>query len=292
MIGGASLLSLLSLLSAWVAAAFIVATTVAIGIAHAQAAAPSLQLARADGSPAVVLLGEVHDNAAQHALRLEAFRALLVSGARPALLMEQLDRERQGDIDRARAGAVRIDADTLIAAAAGSKQWNWAFYRPFIELALAHDLPLLAANVSRQDTQRVMTQGLAESGFDAKVPPEITQAHAAEIEASHCGMVNPAQAQRMASAQIARDQFMARQVEANAARGVVLLAGNGHVRIDTGVPRWLSTATRARSTAIGFLEEGDTSNNTRYDRVITTPRQPREDPCAAMRQAVPAESKS
>ena len=290
MIGGAPRLS------AWVAAAFFVATTVAAGVAtripHAQAAAPPLQLARGDGSPAVVLLGEVHDNAAQHALRLEAFRALLASGARPALLMEQLDREHQGDIDRARAGAVRIDADTLIAAAAGSKQWNWAFYRPFIELALAHDLPLLAGNVSRQDTQRVMAQGLAESGFDAKVPPEITQAHAAEIEASHCGMVNAAQAQRMASAQVARDQFMARQVDANAARGVVLLAGNGHVRIDTGVPRWLSAATRARSTAIGFLEEGDDASTTRYDRVITTPRQPREDPCAAMHQAVPAESKS
>ena len=65
----------------------------------------------------------------------------------------------------------------------------------------------------------MMAQGLAENGFDAKVPPEITQAHTAEIEASHCGMVNPAQAQRMASAQVARDQFMARQVDANAARG-------------------------------------------------------------------------
>jgi hypothetical protein len=32
----------------------------------------------------VVLLGEVHDNAAQHALRLDAFRAALAAGARPA----------------------------------------------------------------------------------------------------------------------------------------------------------------------------------------------------------------
>ena len=35
----------------------------------------------------VVLLGEVHDNAAQHALRLSAFEALLARGARPALVM-------------------------------------------------------------------------------------------------------------------------------------------------------------------------------------------------------------
>jgi len=35
----------------------------------------------------VVLLGEVHDNAAQHALRLRAFEARLATCARPALVM-------------------------------------------------------------------------------------------------------------------------------------------------------------------------------------------------------------
>ncbi len=253
----------------------------------ARAAAPVPQLAAPDGRPAVVLLGEVHDNATQHAVRLEAFKALLATGARPALLMEQLDRERQGDIDRARSAAPRPDADLLIAAAGGSKQWNWAFYRPFIDLAIRHDLPLLAANVSRQDAQRVMASGLADNGFEASVSPDITNAYAEEIEGSHCGMVNAAQATRMASAQVARDQFMARLVEAHAPRGVVLLAGNGHVRIDTGVPRWLAVATGARSTSIGFLEDGDTSAS-RYDRVVTTPRQAREDPCAAMRQGRPS----
>src|SRR5688500_17120311 len=39
----------------------------------------------------VVLLGEVHDNATQHAVRAEALRRLLASGARPALAFEQFD---------------------------------------------------------------------------------------------------------------------------------------------------------------------------------------------------------
>ena len=43
----------------------------------------------------VVLLGEVHDNAAQHALRVAALRQLLAAGARPAIAFEQLDRERR-----------------------------------------------------------------------------------------------------------------------------------------------------------------------------------------------------
>ena len=248
-------------------------------------------LALANGAQAaepgrVLLLGEVHDNAVQHALRLEALRSLLASGARPALLMEQFDREKQADIDRLRAAPTRPDADALIAAAGGAGQWDWALYRPFVQLALSHDLPLLAANVSRQDARRVMSAGLADSGFDAQVPADISRAHTAAIEASHCGMVDAPLAGRMATAQIARDQFMARLIDANAARGAVLLAGNGHVRTDSGVPRWLSPATRSRAVAVGYLEEGDDSASA-YDRVVTTPRQPRADPCAGMRAPAP-----
>ena len=71
----------------------------------------------------VVLLGEVHDNAAQHALRLRAFETLLASGARPALALEQFDRNRQADIDQALARTPRPDADALQAAAGGAKGW-------------------------------------------------------------------------------------------------------------------------------------------------------------------------
>jgi uncharacterized iron-regulated protein len=239
---------------------------------------PTLDLRQAP----IVLLGEVHDNAAQHALRLQAFKALLATGARPALLMEQFDRERQADIDRVRAQTMPVDADHLIAAAGSAgTRWNWAFYRPFMQEALAHGLPIVAANVSRADAQRVMAHGLAASGFDADVPPEIGTAHAEHIERSHCGKVDAALARRMAAAQVARDQFMARMVEAHAARGVLLLAGNGHVRSDVGVPRWLTPATRALTLSIGLVEAGDDSAAA-YDRRVDTARQPRKDPCASM----------
>src|SRR5262245_41092424 len=58
-------------------------------------------LARAIGGHAVVLLGEVHDNSAQHSLRVAALRRLLETGARPAVAFEQFDREHQVDNDRA-----------------------------------------------------------------------------------------------------------------------------------------------------------------------------------------------
>ncbi len=230
----------------------------------------------------VVLLGEVHDNTAQHALRLAALGALLERGARPALAMEQIDRERQPQLDALLARQPPPDAAT-VAAAVVDKSWNRAFYEPYIALALRYRLPIVAANVGRDEARRVMREGLAAAGFDAAVPAPLLAAQAHDIEQGHCGALDAATAQRMALAQVARDQFMARVLERHAARGVVLLAGNGHVRSDIGAPHWLDAATRARSEAIGLVEQGEDDDG-HYDRRLVTPRQPRADPCAALRR--------
>ena len=239
----------------------------------------------------LVLLGEVHDNAVQHALRLRAFEASLAAGHRPALLMEQFDRDRQADIDRQRAQRPAPDAAALVAAAsAPGAGWDWAFYKPFITLALRHDLPIVAANVSRTEARAVMKQGLAASGFNPTVPADVEAGIVAAVLASHCGLLDEATARRMALAQSARDQFMAQMVEKHASRGVLLLAGNGHVQTDLGVPRWLSPATRARSESIGLLEGDGAGAPAPFDRVVFTAAQARPDPCEGMRK--PAASAS
>jgi uncharacterized iron-regulated protein len=252
------------------------AALVALAALCACSTAPALRFEQP-----VVLLGEVHDNAAQHALRLRAFEAWLASGARPALVMEQFDRERQPAIDRLRERVPPPDADAVIAAG-GSTGWAWDFYKPFIALALRHGLPIVAANVSRDDARKVMRDGLQAVGFDPTVPDDVLSVQAQGIEDSHCGQIDSGTARRMALAQVARDQAMARLLDIHADRGVLLLAGNGHVRTDIGVPRWLSPATRGRSEAIGLLER-DSAGTDRFDRVLFTDPQPRADPCASLR---------
>jgi uncharacterized iron-regulated protein len=251
------------------------------------------RLGAAIGEHRIVLLGEVHDNAAQHALREQALRQWIERGARPTLLMEQFDRERQGELDRALAQP-DANADAVIAAAGAASTrpgqgWHWPFYRPYVALAIEYRLPIVAANVSRADARRVMSEGLQALGFDPDVPRDVAVAQASEIADGHCGLLDAADAERLVAAQVARDQFMARMIERAAPHGVVLLAGNGHVRSDIGVPRWLKPATRQRSVAIGLLESDSSVEEVHFDVVLTTPAQSRADPCQAMR-AAPAAS--
>ena len=160
----------------------------------AQATPPLTQLRAAPGQ--ALLLGEVHDNAAQHALRRDLLAAMLAGGDRPALLLEQFDREHQAALDAASQAlaqpspaALDAQTDAVVRAGNGGPGWHWPFYRPYIRLALAHGLPIVAANVSRAEARRVMQQGLAATGWRADVPADIARAQADAIEASHCGQL-------------------------------------------------------------------------------------------------------
>lgn len=246
----------------------------------------------------LLLLGEVHDNGEQHRLRVAALRRAVAAGWRPAIVMEQFDREQQPAIERARrerpgdAGHV-IEAATG-ASAAGPGGWDWALYRPFVALALEYRLPLVAANLSNADTARIVRGGLgsvfsaaelASLGLDRPVADEWQAAQEREIDRGHCGALPRAVWPRMAAAQFARDAVMARALLDHPASGAVLIAGNGHARRDLGVPRWLGSAAE-RAVSVGYLEVGDeTPPASTFDAVVRTPAAARADPCAAFRSA-------
>jgi uncharacterized iron-regulated protein len=242
---------------------------------------------------AIVLLGEVHDNAEQHQLRLDVLRRAFAGGWRPAIVMEQFDIDRQADIERARREQPR-NAQHLIDQAttrtAGSRTgWNWDFYKPYVALALQYDVPLLAANLSNAETRRIVREGLVASfggqrlaalGLDRTIAPEWQQAQEREIDRGHCGALPATMWPRMAQAQFARDAVMADVLRRHSLRGAVLLAGNGHVRRDLGVPRWLE-AEAPRVFALALLERGDTSTpQNAFDATALTEAAERADPCA------------
>jgi uncharacterized iron-regulated protein len=242
---------------------------------------------------AIVLLGEVHDNAEQHRLRLTVLERAFAAGWRPAIAMEQFDRKRQPEIERARRerpGDAQHVIDLAAPLAAQSMGgWNWDFYRPYIALALRYGVPLVAANLSNADTAKIVrggyaavfdAAGIAALGLDLPVPPEWQQAEEREIDAGHCHALPPALWPRMARAQFARDAVMAEVLRRHAQTGAVLLAGNGHVRRDLGVPRRLGRD-RDRAFAVGYLESGDDATPpSAFDAVVRTAAAARSDPCA------------
>jgi uncharacterized iron-regulated protein len=260
----------------------------ALATACASAPPPEPWEARLSGD-AIVLLGEMHDNAEQHRLRLTVLRRAFAAGWRPAIALEQLDREHQAELERARRERPG-DAQHVLDLAASGSGWRWDSYRPFVALALEHDVPLVAANLSREDAKRIAGGGFAAVfdvgalralGLDRPIPSDWQAAVEREIDAGHCHALPPTSWPGLARAQLARDAVMAAALREHAARGVVLLAGNGHVRRDLGVPRWLPPELAARALAVGFLETGDAAPPGAFDAVVYTERAERPDPCAA-----------
>lgn len=250
----------------------------------------------------VVLLGEVHDNVAQHRVRAQALAALLAQGARPAIAFEQFDRDQQPVIDRVRseappAGSTR--ADHLIAQAKPARaSWDWPLYRPFVELALQYELPIVAANLSRADAMKVGSTGF-DAVFDAaaqkalgldRLPESFLRAHEQAVHEGHCKLMPAPMLPQLARSQIARDAAMAQAIRPHLARGVVLLTGNGHARNDIGAVHFLTPAERAQTLTIGLLERGATASTlaAHFDVSFATPPQQRADQCEELRQRMKA----
>jgi uncharacterized iron-regulated protein len=243
----------------------------------------------------VALLGEVHDNAEQHRLRASILRRACSAGWRPAVVMEQFDIDRQADIDRARRERAS-DPAYLVAQAGASRGWDWKYYEPLIAIALQFELPLFAGNLPRplaarliRDTPQTVfgAKRARELGLDAAPDSAWQAGQEREIDQGHCGALPRHLWAGMARAQFARDAVMAELLRTHAERGAVLLAGNGHVRRDIGVPRRLTVVPAPLLLAVGFVERGvdagpsdappDYSNQ--FDAVVVTSPAIRADPC-------------
>lgn len=255
----------------------------ALLLAGCQHAAPT----EVPATPQVLLLGEVHDNLAGHRARADLLRGRLEAGWRPVIAMEQFDTDQQSALDAAMRDCA--DAECVVARIAPAKSsWTWAYYTPVIALAMQYRLPLRAANLSRGDAARVVKGGFA-AGLSPELvaryrldalPAPLLAAQESEVRDSHCGMLPEAMVSPMAKAQVARDVVMAETMRTQVATGVVLIAGNGHVRKDIAVPFWLRREGLAPR-AVGFLEPA--SDAAVFDAVERIPTAQRPDPCAGFK---------
>lgn len=128
---------------------------------------PRLARARA------VCIGEEHPNPHHHWMQLHAVRKLIGSLGKEdtlALGLEMIQRPFQGVLDDY--AAKRIDAEALKSRSGWQERWGYdfGFYGPSLDAAVAAGGKLLALNAARELTKKVSRQGL-----DALTPDERAQ---------------------------------------------------------------------------------------------------------------------
>lgn len=244
----------------------------------------------------IYLLGEVHDNPLAHQARLE-FMSSLQLDKQPmvSLIMEQFDRENQNKLDQALS---ECNDAACIAEKAGTKGWKWELYYPIIQMALQNKWPIIAGNISRQDMAQAMREGaeavLPPDAFNyfkpysSDPPTDYLEMQTAEIVKGHCNLLPADMASGMVGGQLSRDIFMAYAVKEQTFNGgtAILIAGNGHVRNDLGVPFWLSKIGKDNWLSAGFVEsESKTSGpNAPFDLIVDVAPFERPDPCLELKK--------
>lgn len=236
----------------------------------------------------VVLLGEQHDNPLHHQRRGALIAEL---GPGTVVVAEQLPR----------GGRVAAGADLLTrlqAAGFDSKAWGWPLYRDLFGPPLEAGLALLGGNAPVELVRRIAREGPSAWPDDVRQrlesAPLAAEAQAAldrDLIDGHCGHLPAARLPAMRAAQRSRDASMAQvllEQRAAGARPVVLVAGNGHVRTELGVPLLLRAAQPGlRLVSIGFGEPGWAAAGAPYTHLWTTPGVDRGDPCEGFRMPAP-----
>ncbi len=114
----------------------------------------------------VIFIGEAHEHPGNHLAEMALFRAIYDRAPRLSLSMEQFERDVQPDVDDYLAGKIGENPFT-------SKARAWAnyttSYRPLVEFAKDHKLPVIAANAPEKVIRCVGREGEA---FFTRMKPE------------------------------------------------------------------------------------------------------------------------
>lgn len=230
----------------------------------------------------VVLLGELHDNPRHHALRAELIARFAGSGT--TVVAEHLPAPARVRFN----GALQSD---LEAAGFDAKGWGWPLHQPLFDGIRAQGLALVGGNLPKGFSKQLMSKGadalpapLAEAYRASPLATEATKQLDQDLVDGHCGQLPERYLAPMRLVQRATDASMADSLLAH--RPAVLVAGNGHVRKDYGVPQVLRAMSPSlKMVAVGFYEDGADRQElvqslaSRYDYLWLTGRAERSDLC-------------
>ncbi|MFM1817085.1 MAG: hypothetical protein RLZ98_3780 [Pseudomonadota bacterium] len=263
------------------------------------------------GAADFVLLGEVHDNPDHHRLQAFAIRTIAVRRKLP-VVMEMLSADQSDGLAQFYSGGEgasgAMNPDRLFDKVDWDKS-GWPardVYRPLVAEIIASGMQIHIGSDGRKSVRAIGRVGfddlsvgrLKRLGLDAALSEDLLLALKRELISSHCGLVGKNAILAMATVQRYRDGYMAAAlVRQGKKEGAVLIAGNGHVRKDRGVPWYLDRIASDRTSVVVMVVEVEQDENDPgsympkspdgeavADYLVFTPRARRADPCEQMRK--------
>ncbi len=206
----------------------------------------------------MLLLGEYHDNADHHRLQAwlvqEFAKARTAAGKpKPPIVFEMIRQEQAQQLNNF-LSRPNVRPEDLGAVIEWEKAgWpDWTIYLPIANAAFEAGLKIVPGDASRDSLRDASRQNLKPLPQDMRkrlaleepLDEPLQKALLDELFRGHCEMVAPALLSPMVDVQRFRDAVFARNMidAANEAKSgsAILIAGNGHVRDDRGVPIYLA----------------------------------------------------
>jgi uncharacterized iron-regulated protein len=230
----------------------------------------------------LLLVGELHDAPEHQALQRQAVDQLAARRELAAVVLEMVEQGRSTRGLPRDASEARVREALDWRAERNTGAWPWAVYGPVVMAAVRAGVPVLGGNLPRAGMRNAMT----DAALDNSLPAPALQRQRDAIRSGHCDLLPESQIAPMTRIQIARDRAMARTAmdALEPGRTVLLVAGNGHVQRDLGVPRHLP-AGQAHRVVIALAGGAAPPDDPAVaDRHWLTPPRPDKDHCAEMRQ--------
>ncbi|HAX19320.1 MAG TPA: hypothetical protein DCY64_03430 [Hydrogenophaga sp.] len=180
----------------------------------------------------LLLVGEQHDAPEHQALQRELVKQLAARRQLSALVLEMSEAGTHTTDLPSQASETQVREALRWSGDQGG--WPWSTYAPVVMAAVRAGVPVLGGNLPRAD----MRAAMGNESLDRLLPNEALERQRVAIREGHCDLLPTPQIAPMTRIQIARDQTMARTAAAAIRPGqtVLLVAGNGHVQRDLGVP--------------------------------------------------------
>lgn len=238
----------------------------------------------------VAIIGEHHDNPHHHRIQADVARWFMPR----AVVFEMLGVEDADALNVAwSAGPIDLNEIEDASGWAASNWPDFEIYAPiFQNMQALEPIPVVyGAEVDRSAMVRAMETsaeevfglGAARFGLDTPLPPEEQGAREALQLAAHCDALPVVMLPRFVEAQRLRDARLAEAVVmalGETGGPVLVITGNGHARVDWGMPAMLALAAPELGVvSVGLLEIGGEAAP--FDLEIVTEGVERDDPCAA-----------